>query len=316
MDLVLETFLIACALRQFRVPDDQRVLPRFNTPEVAQSGELTVRAESAGIQSIPRGASRVVMLTLRLTASCAGDVPVSAITVRRRGLGSNEDIAAIYAVGDDGRRLTRGQAVSRRNGIVELRPRSFTVPKCGIAEVTVLADFAQDAAVGGEHRFEVGGVEDIEASGARVSLEQDAVGLSARRTAGASIGTVTVSMLPLTGSVRYGDGRTVARLRISADGADRQRVRAITLTNEGTAADGDLERLFVETGGGRRISDVLPALQGNRARFTFGPPFPIERNRSVRVTVRADVRGSVSRTVRFIVEESGDIEAEVVRGRE
>src|SRR5438105_3452005 len=96
----------------------------------AGTGELTVSVENSEIfGSVPRGARRVKMLSLYVSASCESDITIENIDVKHVGLGERSDITGVY-IGDTARRLSRPVSLSDRNRTAHLRLQHFTIKKC------------------------------------------------------------------------------------------------------------------------------------------------------------------------------------------
>lgn len=189
---------------------------------------------------------------------------------------------------------------------LSFRP-ALTVRACGTTTVTILANFSSTAAATGEHALTVPSGADIDADGATVQFEVTSTPV-VRRTTGVAQGSVTAEFLPLLQRVTYGDHRTVARIRLTADGTYDQEVDAITLTNDGSARNGDLQNLTLETARGEVLAR-LPSLSGYRAPFVLTTPMGLERGAVKVLTVRADVRAGRRRTIDFTLEEPGDLVA-------
>jgi len=265
-----------------------------------------------GAVSVPLGAQRVSMLTLRMTAACGGDVPVTAVTVEHRGLGSAADIDAVYAM-SDGRRLSRGMQIADRLGTVQLRLQRFSVPACSTKEVGIFADFSNSAAITGQHRFSVASASDIDALPARVLLLSERVG-ALRQTVGEPVGTITVAYLSVQKPVYYGSDRTVARFTLTADQTADHDLIAITLTNDGSARNRDLRSLSLYASG-KRVTQVAESLDDDRVRLVFGPALSLQRGQQRVFTLHADVRASIRKTIQLLIEEPSDIEAKAAEGR-
>lgn len=266
---------------------------------------LSVQVQEQKPASVPPGAQRVTMLDLHFSASCSGDIAVRGVTVTHGGMGDVRDISSVYAM-SDGQRISRGRALSSGDGsaMLAFRP-AITVPVCGEKNVSIMADFASDAVVTGEHRLSLLAAGDIDARGVTVTLEGGA-DAPVRRTVGAEQGSITAEFLPLLVRVTYGDHRTVARLRLTAEGTYDQAVDAITLTNDGSARDTDLQNLALETSRGQVLAR-LPSLRDHLAPFILTTPLTIERGQVFLLTVRADVRAGRRRTIGFTLEEPGDL---------
>lgn len=306
--LLVTSLILAYYLQQFSQPTS---LPHRadQSPRYIQSvhprGSLTVAAQSQGSASVPPGAQRVEMLTLRMTASCSGDVRIQTISVQRRGLGANTDIKSIYAL-HRGSRITRSRAIARKDGSVDLNVRAFRIPACESEDIVILADFSPTASAAGEHRLELQG---IDTAGSTVRIEQHiAAPSAARRTTGRAVGQISVDYRPLTRRVRFGSRQIVSRFTLQADNKDDHLLKAITFTNNGSATDEDLKNLYIGFRN-RRISTVASNLNGDSARMEFDPPFLLQKNQKLNFALHADVNASRSRTIQFIIEEEGDLEA-------
>ncbi|MDD5026597.1 MAG: hypothetical protein PHH13_04480 [Candidatus Peribacteraceae bacterium] len=265
-----------------------------------------------GMISVPPGAQRVPMLTLRMTAACGGDVPVTAVTVEHRGLGSAADIDRVYAM-SDGRRLSRGMQIADRSGVVQLRLQHFSVPACSTKEVGIFVDFSNSAAVAGQHRFTIRFANDVDALPAQVLLLSERVG-TMRQTVGKSTGTITVAYLSVQKPVYYGADRTVARFTLTADQTEDHAITSITLTNEGSARNQDLRSLSLYASG-KRVTKMAESLDDDRVRLVFDPAFSLQRGQQRVFTLHADVRASIRKTIQLLIEEPSDIEAEPAQGR-
>lgn len=283
---------------------------------------LTVRSITIPNTSVPRGAQRVPLLTISLSASCAGVATVSGIRVTHRGMGDQSEISAVYAMAR-GKRISRGRQFSSSDGqlLLPLRP-ALVIPACQTTDVTIAADFSAEALAASEHTLLLLRPGDIEAGSASVRIlspdTASATGDRDRRgsviqTAGSAQGSVAVNFLPLLTRIRYGDGRTVARMTLSASDFD-QFVSAMTLTNDGSARDHDLQNLTLVTQRGVVLART-PALDGELVPFTLDPPFLLPRGETMRLDVRADVRASIRRTVGLSLEEPSDLTATRARIR-
>lgn len=312
---MLSAFLVSYYLQQFQVPISVPYRPDA-TPRYFQSvqprGRLTVEAQSAKTASVPPGSQRVEMLRLRLTADCSGNVTMTNIRLQRRGLGFNEDIESVYAV-HRGSRISRAMSVSNRDGTVDLNIRGFTLPACEGEDVIILADVSPDASIASEHRFELLG---IDANGSTVRIDKR-IGDFTRvlNTAGPAVGRVSVDYLTVNQRVRFGSRQVVQRFTLEADAESDQRINAITFTNRGSASDDDLQNLFVDFRN-RPVTTIVPSMNEDSVRLVFDPPFTLPSGSTLKFLLRADVRASRSRTIRFVVEEEADIEARPLRGRE
>jgi len=286
------------------------LMPLAYGEETVAIPTLTVSSTpNASVESIPQGAQRVPFLTLRLKASCDAPIAVSSLTLRHAGRGNATDILRAYA-SMGGTRLSRAVSVPARNPFT-LRLRSVVVPACDEASIIVLADLSSSAQASGEHRFDVlsvgtqNGV-DVQTSSSFSSSSPAAL----RVTPHATAPDVTSAFRSVLTSKEYGTARVVARFLLKGGKASNQNVLSITFTNDGSARNGDLQRLYLESSSQQRLSVPLAQMEGDTARITLTPPLLLRRNQSVLLQLRADVRASRTRTIDFVIEEPSDIEME------
>jgi hypothetical protein len=282
-----------------------------DTP-VEVSPLLTVQELSRPGGSVPLGAQRVPMLTVQLQASCATDVRVESLTLQHQGLGNPQDIAGLYAYSGNVRR-SRSVAFRGNQGLATLHLRSVTVPRCGRISLDILGDIRDTAAPSGEHSVSLVRSANV-VTNPSVPVLLNLGGQPATRTipVASETGSVTAEPLSLPNVLTYGSARTLARLRLKALERDQQ-VTSITFVNDGSARDSDLQNLFLETSGHSRLSPTVPTLTGDRIRIELQPPLIIKRNEVRLVNLKGDVRASRRKTVRLLIQETSDLEAEGLR---
>jgi len=281
--------------------------------EVSNRGVLTVQLENSPIQSIQPGSQRVPMLTIRATASCDEDIELRSIRVRRRGLGASSDIESVYVM-SEGQRINRGRQLTR-SGFAGLSFRNLIVPTCDTKTLQVFADFSSSAAIAGEHWLTVEQASDVDVGNARSVLVRSGIAPPRGRATGTTRGTITVEYVKLLNTVRYGSNRTVGRFRLIADSEDDHLIRAITFTNDGAARNNDLQNLYLRAGRNRRVSLTEEQLSGDTVRFVLNPALLLKKNQKRLFQIQADVRASRKRTIKLLIEEPSDIEAEPTRSR-
>jgi hypothetical protein len=307
---MIESVLLSYFLHHFGLPAQRDPL----TDIPAERGQVIVEVQQPSVHSIQLGSQRVPMLTLAVQASCDASVGIESIQVRRRGLGQSTDISAVYAMAN-GTRLNRSSQLNRA-GFTQLRFRNLTVAACEKLLIQVMADFAEDAQIAGEHWFEVVSPSDIATTATSVKLLSGKEQVRRSTGGGPSVGVISVEYPRLLTTVRYGAGRTVARLRLSADGSNDHAIHSITLTNDGSARNSNLQNIVLRAGRNRHISAVLRQMQKDKVKLVLKPPLLLSKNQSRLLEVQADVRASRSRTLKLIIEQSSDIEAQVVRRRQ
>lgn len=284
----------------------------FSQPAFTATPKLTVTSESASqTGAVPRGAQRVPFLTLTLQASCDAAIDVTGIRIWHGGAGEPADLERIYAM-EEGRRLTRSTSFSNKERSATLALRSFSVPACGKRTLTIAGDLAATAATSGEHRLTVKGSADIIAPGATVSGAGVVSGTL--YTTPANRGTVEIEYRKTLSRLTYGSDRTVARILLRAKERN-QELLSITLTNNGSARDSDIQNIFASLSNGEPLSLTAATLDGDTVTLLFDPPLHLNRNSEILLSIHADIRASVRRTIRLLIEEESDVVAREARSR-
>ncbi len=278
-----------------------------STASALPSSALTVTTESTAPASLPKGATRVPLLSVDMQASCDSDIQVSSLTLAHTGIGNAQDIRNVYALSDK-QRVTRSGHMDA-DGMATIRfLRPLTLRACSRESFVIAADFTAEAASGGGHALTIRSKESIQTTAGEVTLRPAATTGNTAAIAGTGVGTVTVQYLPVRGTIRYGATETLARLQLSAGGRTDSALKSITLTNEGTARDTNFSDLHLETSAGETVTTTAAHLTGNTVHLTFTPDYVLRRGDIKTLVLKGRVSGSTLRTVQFLIEETADLE--------
>ncbi len=276
------------------------------------TGDLLITFDSSGsFGSVPRGATRIVMGTLNLSASCTRDIQVRSIRFNHVGLGSTSDISGVY-LADGFRRISRSSTFDPRSASVDLRVPSLKIPACGAVRLSLLMDLSQNAEVASEHGITFQSASDLDSSAKNVTYGGADASTSVRASPVTS-GGVSVNFLPVYGRLRYGRMETVARIQVSADAQHDYLLKSITLTNDEDARDMDLTRLQLVTRSGTGVSLTAARMRGRVVTLEFSPTYILERSRTVVFLLRAEVHTTRYRKVKFMLEEPSDLGVTIYR---
>lgn len=286
------------------------ILPAAPEPVASFSdtgaGELLVTFAPAGMfGSAPRGATRVELGVLNLSASCDSDIRLDSVRLRHTGLGAFSDISGVY-LADGFRRISRASQFDHRSGEVDLRVPSLVIPKCSAVRLSALVNIAADATVASEHGLTIDGPSSVQSSARNTTFSYG--GESKKITATPDrTGTVTLNFLPVNGRLRYGRMETLARLQFSADALHDYLLKRIVLTNRESARDMDFINLRLETRSGTGLTTTAARMKGRTLTLEFSPTYILERSRTTVFLLKGEVRGSQSRKVDFVLEETSDL---------
>ncbi len=312
---------IASILLIARLTTDYMTVPQPPTEPVRAvetlqpggNGTLTVSVfGSERVGSVPQGASRVPMLQADLSASCESDIVVSELAVRHVGLGDLRDISGVYVL-EQGKRISRATTFDS-DGIARLRLRQLQVPKCEAVSLQIVGDLSRTASPAGEHGAELRMSYDVVSTAARTELTTgNQITISTSPT---TAGAISVKFLPVNPRlIRYGRVETVARLQLTADGSSDQLLRSITLTNNESARDFDLLNLTLQSSSQKVLSSAAARLNGKQVTLKFEPSYILKRGQTVVILLKAEIRGSITRKVQFMLEQESDLDASVYRSR-
>lgn len=260
--------------------------------------------------SIAKGATRVPFVDVLLSADCQASDPVSvsALHLRHRGMGDARDLERVYALSGPVR-VSSAQSFDR-NGILALRLQKVTLAPCEDLRLTVAATVAADAAVGSEHRIELQSVTYGDGKSLGVAMQER----PSARVAPVTSAPPTFTLRELPGRITYGAQRRVARFLVSHTDKDGT-LTAVTLTNDGSARNADLQQLVLTDARGRALTAVVPALASETVTLRFVPPLLLRKGSDLLLELRADVRASRKKTVRFAAPEDSAIQWQGKRGR-
>jgi hypothetical protein len=278
--------------------------------ESTGKGDVTISVQdSQTVGSVPRGATRIPMMTLSVSTSCTNDVKLQSIDIKHKGLGNVADISNVYAM-DDFRRLSRGVHFER-NGNATLSFPNLTIKKCSAMNITIYTDMSSDADIAGEHGVTITGAPDIHTSAATTTFNQSDDTKRVIATPKQN-GTLTVNFLPISTLLRYGRIETVARMQFTTDNQSAQLIKKVTLKNRGDARDMNLINFTIETPSGKVLSRLQQRMDAKNVTLEFSPSYILPRSTTVVLVLKAEVKSNYKK-VDFYLEEPADLDAKPTR---
>lgn len=306
--MTLATLLLAYTIYDFYPtqtvrPEEQSIVHE----RAGGEGELLVLSTDPAERTIiaPRGATRVPLLTLKLTTSCDAPVTVTDIRLRHTGRGSADDVTAVYAVSNL-RRISRARTFDQ-DGSLTLRITRFSVDSCDAEEIEIFGSLSTDAAAAAEHTIVLNGADAIISSAAVTRTDTEQTAESTVISSPFDPGSVTLTMLPTRVPMNYGSIQTLARMQVSADAEGSHLLRSITLTNEGSARDYNFIDMRIEDRQGNVLSRLAHHMDGRQVTLFFDPMVVLERSQTKVLLLRGEIRTSYARSVNFELEEEADL---------
>ncbi len=275
-------------------------------------GTLTVISNQVANGSLPKGATNVPVLFLRLSASCDADIQVSSLTVLDRGLGASNDIRSL-SLTEDAKRIGRSKSLDSSTHSAHFTlPSSFTIKRCTERARMLTATIERDALTSGERGVQL---TTLTSSAKQMTFSEEDGESSSLIIRPKTAGQIRVQFLSTRERLSYGRRDTVARIQMSADAVSDHIIDSILLTNEEDARDANVENLALDTRTGQPLTLYKKSMKGREVLLHFDPPFVLERSQTVVLLLKADMKSS-SRKVRFIIKEEGDIKARETRQRQ
>ena len=280
------------------------------TDRVVGEGTLEVSLASSNPSgdTVPKGAVGVVLASLDLTADCADDVWIDEITVLHEGFGDESDIDGLYLAMDGGR-ITRKRTLDSQDQTASLRLSDpLMVEACETVTVDVVADFTTSATASAEHNIAVELPSDIQSNALDTEGTFPLRG-NTFRVATVTSGTLTATYRTVSpDEVEVGDeGVVVGKFELSTNSVEDQTIYSMTLEQNGTGSDGDLQNIRIQRTDGTVLTNTVASTSGDFVTLTFNPPFTILEGDKITLEVIADVTGGASDTVIMHFEEESDI---------
>jgi hypothetical protein len=262
---------------------------------------------------VAKGASRVPLATLNLSASCISDVKIDSIKFTHTGLGDTTDIEHVYLI-DGFRRISRAASFDSRSRTAEVRIPALSIPKCGASRIDVVVDISPEATVAAEHGITITEAGDVHATAKTISIEYTDP-TETVVTSPVEEGSVTVNFLPIDKRFRYGREETVARLQITSDNENAHLLKSITLTNRGNARDMNFIRFTLQKRDGTVLTPYAHRMDGRVVHLYFEPSYILDKGQTIVLLLKAQSNASISKQVDFTLEEESDLETKVYRPR-
>ncbi len=281
----------------------------FTDREVGEGTlEVSLASGNPSGDTVPKGAVGVVLASLDLTADCADDVWVDEVTVLHEGFGDESDIDGLYLAMDGGR-VSRKRTLDSQDQTASLRMSDpLMVEACETVTLDVVADFATSATASAEHNIAVELPSDIQSNAVDTEGTFPLRG-NTFRVATVTAGTLTVDYRTVSpDEVEVGDeGVVVGKFELSTNSVEDQTIYSMTLEQNGTAGDGDLQNLRIARTDGTVLTNTVVTTTGDFVTLTFDPPFTILEGDKVTLEVLADVTGGAGDNVVMHFEETSDV---------
>lgn len=271
-------------------------------------GALTVSLASdtpAGV-TVPKNSASVQLAKFNLMAG-SGDVTVTGLRFRRVGVGATSDFSNVYVYDTNGARLTTGRSVNSSSNLVEFNSLNIMVPAGQTKSVILVGDFSNPSSTGGQHSFEL-----VDAASVVVTGSSTVSGSFPVRGNVFTVGTSSAARLDVQKGTTPSNPNIgameaeISNFKLVANTNDIE-VRRITLLQSGSVTNTDLTNLKLYQGS--TLVASAAGLTGDKIVLNFNPPYVIANGQTRVFSLKANVGGRATRTIKTYVEYTTDVYA-------
>lgn len=280
-----------------------------------QNGLLKVSLASLNLSSLylPTGSRNNTVAAFKLEAADA-DIEINQLTFTQQGVSSDEVIDAVYLTDENGVIYGEKNSLNDKRFYLNLNGQPVTISAGSSKTFYLKVDLKPVSGSNGQTlKFGILNPLDITSS-AQLSAGFPIIGPEFKLVDGVNnLGAVSATSKILNSSgdkVNIGStNKTVAAFKLTeTSGNEDILVKNITLTNIGSAQDGDLTDLVLIDGSGNKVMKVQSA-GGQKVSFNLEPGYLIKKGHYVDFYLKAAVVGGESRDIKFVIDNSSDITA-------
>lgn len=266
------------------VEDEEEVV----VEESAGSLTVSVGTAIAGATGLPKGATAVDMLNVKLAASGEA-VTVSGMVFHRFGGGASTDFSNVYLY-NGSNRLTTGRTISSDSNTVSFSGLNVAVPAGGNVELTLVVDVAAAATAGTSNvnGFEIVSADAVSHNGSGGTSGTFPVAGNSFTLGSISAGSLTIETWGSLSNVTVGElGGEIAKFKLTAASEDIW-LQQVALRVRGSISSNLLTN-FTLWEGGEEIAMVASVNSQDLMVFVLAEPLEIERGNDKFYTVTADI---------------------------
>lgn len=274
-----------------------------------EGGALTVALSSDAKkgETLGSNAAQIEFLNLELTAGIENAVTVKSLEIKRRGLGTYDEIKNIRVMYDGDKLAEKNDLHSDNTVTLNFSP--YLILRSGqTANLRVLADFAEKKDGTTYHSFEIVNAKSWGLTGeVEVEMSDRLQGPQYKRVPTASAMLVYTEE-EVAGEIELEKTTTLAQVLLQAYNEDIELTKFI-FENEGTVDDRCFEDVELRIDG-RRVADRLDAANDERLIFDLGDkPYTLEQNSQETLTLKGKFTCGMSDTLALWIDDQSGVEA-------
>jgi len=293
--------------------DTTCTLATTGSPAPGPIGGLTVAlaSDTPAAGMAPASAARVGFTKVNLTASSAGSVTITGITVQRTGLAVDAAISTVMLIDTaDNSQIGLNQALNANHQAIF--PDTITIPAGTTKSILIAANMPASTAIYAGQVATLSLVAITTASSISGALPITGNTQTINGTLAVGTATITAGSLdPSVGSTK--DVGTTnykfSAIKITAGSAEDVTVTSIRWNQSGSAASSDLANIKVSDG----TTDYTTTVSSDGKYYTasFGAGITIAKGLNAEFTIKGDIVNGSGRTATFDIYRNTDV---VVRG--
>lgn len=266
----------------------------------------------AGV-TVTKNASSVKLAKFKVDVA-SGTATVTSLTIHRVGVGSSSDFSNVYLYDASGNRLTTGRTINSQTHQATFSGLSVSVAAGVSVYLYVYGDFSTPSSTGGQHAIEI-----LDAGSVVVNDGVTVSGTFPVRGNSFTVGSSSSGRLDVLKGTTPGNPTVgskeveISNFKMTANTNDI-RVEAITLYQAGSVTNADVTNLKLYQGT-TLVASSAAVTSGGRIVLNLDTPYVIPNGTTRIFSLKADLAGRASRTIRTYVEYTTDVHAiDVVYG--
>lgn len=278
------------------------------TTPTTSDGTLNVAlsASTAAAQTFPKGASSTAVAAYNFTASSAGSVTISNLTIKRTGVGTDGDWT-LYLY-DGANRLTSGKTINSTSHEATFSGLSISVAAGTTKTITVKAD-TSTSSTGGDSYFEINSASSVTSNAAGVTGSFPVKSNKQEVNTSVTAGSITIAKNGSVTNPKVGeDDVVIAKFKLTTAN-EAGLVSQVALIVDGTISATDVQnaRLYQGT---TLLATAAAVNSKDLLVFNLATPYSIEKGDSRNFEVKADLNtGRGGDTLKVYLDEGTDLVA-------
>lgn len=265
---------------------------------------VSLSANTPASATVPSNSARVEFAKFNLTASNDGAVTLTAIKLKRTGVGPYNDLSGVFLYDGD-TRLTNSRTISSDTNMVEFDTLSYVIPAGTTKTLTVAANVGSNKT--GNHAFSINAASDMTAGGATISGSFPVTG-NTMSLSSTSAGTVTAGGYTSgMSNPAIGDTATNVSKFSLVTATDDGYLKAITLKQ-----DGNIDTALLSNYKLYQSTTELPvtySVSGRYVTLTLATPYKLVNGSTKTFFVKADISANTEagKTIVFYLNNAADV---------